>query len=166
MRDDAWASGGSTILVVDDEHDIRESVLDVLQAALPGARVLAAPSGEDGLEKLAAHHVDVIVTDYRLDGMDGLAFLHKAQRLAPRASGILITAFAELEVPESALAGVEAVILKPLDAGALVAQVLHALQAKAQAALPDPGARPAHPPAPAQAPPPQAQPLRTERARP
>jgi CheY-like chemotaxis protein len=162
MRGDAWASGGSTILVVDDEHDIRESILDVLQAALPDARVLAAASGEEGLERLLAHHVDVIVTDYRLDGMDGLEFLRAAHRLAPQAACILITAFADLEVPEAALAGVDAVILKPLDAGALVAQVLSATAQAGRA----PAGRPGRPgPLDGDRPTPAAGPLRTERAR-
>lgn len=128
------AAREQTILLVEDEPDVLQSIVDVLQASIPRARVLHAASAEDGLRYLHSGQgsggIDVVVSDYRLPGMNGLSFLAEARRRQPQAPRLLITAYAELEVAEAAVAAahVEAVVMKPLDVEAFVAHIQAALR--------------------------------------
>lgn len=82
------------ILCVDDE----EQVLNGLDMLL-GRRyaVLTASSGARGLELLTEHaDVEVIISDMRMPGMDGAAFLRAARDIAPDATRLLLTGQAEL----------------------------------------------------------------------
>ncbi len=77
-----------TILVVDDEAEIRET----LAAILTGARhrVVTAGSGREALERMAAEHYDVILTDIRMPDIDGQALYQEiAQRWPTRAGGVV-----------------------------------------------------------------------------
>ncbi|GMV43269.1 MAG: hypothetical protein AMXMBFR64_49850 [Myxococcales bacterium] len=65
------AGGGRVAMVVDDEPVIRELVATILRDA--GYGVLAFGSGLDALESLAGEAPDVVLTDVRMPGMDGLA---------------------------------------------------------------------------------------------
>src|SRR4029078_10545730 len=82
-----------TILVVDADPDIREAVRGILERSIRGTRVLTAASGQEGLGILARETVDLIVTDYKMPGMNGLEFLDSARLIDPQAPRILITAF-------------------------------------------------------------------------
>ena len=83
-----------TVLVVDDEP----RVLDALEAILAADfRVLRAPSGEAALEVLAREDVAVIVTDYRMPGMTGVALLQRSQEVAPEAIRIVLTAYTDVD---------------------------------------------------------------------
>jgi PAS domain S-box-containing protein len=77
-----------TILVVDDEAEIRET----LAAILTGARhrVVTAGSGREALERMAAQHYDVILTDIRMPDIDGRALYQEiAQRWPTRAACVV-----------------------------------------------------------------------------
>lgn len=117
------------ILVVDDEPDIVESLKDVLEAHLPGARVVGAPSGKAGLEILAKGEVDLIVSDYRMPGMDGLEFLTQCRKQAPNVPRILITAFPELDAAMRAIneAAIQNFLTKPIMPETLMQAVKAAL---------------------------------------
>lgn len=108
--------GSPTILVVDDEPDIRHAVKGILEATLR-ARVLVAGSGREALDVLnSAGHVELIVTDFRMPGMNGVEFLRQALANHPEIPAILITAF-ERELMETT-EGAElarTVLTKPLD---------------------------------------------------
>jgi CheY-like chemotaxis protein len=110
-----------TILVVDDEPDIRDAVRSLLERGVKGARVLVAASGDDGLSILKAEPVDLIVTDYKMPGMNGIEFLAAAREVAPEAPRILITAFErELAEEMGSPLGVEYVFTKPLEPRSLI----------------------------------------------
>lgn len=123
-------SGPWSILVVDDERDIRDAVRGLLERGLKNAKVHTAASGAEGLAVLQNQPIDLIVTDYKMPGMNGIEFLHAAQKVAPSAPRILITAFErELAEEMSGPAGVEVVFTKPLEPRSLI-QTCHKILAE------------------------------------
>lgn len=135
----------AVLLVVDDEPDIRESLSDLLTNNLPGVRVLSAENGAQAIEILRREPVGAILCDYRMAGMDGLAVLTEARRVAPDAARILITAYPELQVALRAIneARIQNFITKPVQPNHLIDIV--------KAALAKPSPEPT-PPAPVQRP--------------
>lgn len=122
MPKDSGASREMSILLVDDEADILESLKDLFEGSLDHVRVLTADSGAAALELLSRDTVDLIVTDYKMPGMNGLEFLDQARQSAPGVPRILITAFPDLEVALRAIndAGIENFITKPFEPGQVV----------------------------------------------
>jgi two-component system NtrC family sensor kinase len=71
-----------SVLVVDDESEIREALASILSG--PQQRVTTVGSGHEALERLGAEHFDVILTDVRMPGLDGRALYHEIVRRWPR----------------------------------------------------------------------------------
>lgn len=90
------------MLLVDDEEDVLTVYRHLLERRIPGARVLTADSGPAGLELLDQHPIRVIVSDYRMPGMNGIAFLAEAHRRHPSTYRILFTAFADANLSRQA----------------------------------------------------------------
>jgi sugar-specific transcriptional regulator TrmB/FixJ family two-component response regulator len=111
------AEVAQSILVVEDEPDVRQSLMELLEGSIPGSRIFTAESGKDALSVLKDQRVDLIVTDYKLPGMNGLEMLQQAQKIAPGVPRIVITAFPDLKVALKAIneAGVENFFTKPLE---------------------------------------------------
>jgi len=61
------------ILVIEDEHDIRDSIQEIL--AFAGYQVILAPNGAAGLMELMRHHYDLIICDVMMPEMDGFSLL-------------------------------------------------------------------------------------------
>lgn len=83
-----------TLLLVDDEPNILSSLQRVFRPA--GYRVLTATGGALGLEILAKEKIDLIISDMRMPGMDGAAFLGQAAVRWPQVVRILLTGYADL----------------------------------------------------------------------
>ncbi|MDY0292450.1 MAG: response regulator, partial [Desulfuromonadaceae bacterium] len=79
------------ILIVDDEESMRE-VLEILFSA-EGYVVDVAPDGLHALEKLRHQAYDLILTDMRMPGADGLQLLEQVKQLHPETLVILMTAY-------------------------------------------------------------------------
>lgn len=129
-------TGGRTILVVDDEHDVRSAMCEFLRDNIPDACVLEAASGMDGLSVMAGQHVDLIITDFNMPGMNGSQFVREAERSAPQTRHIIVTAFlAEALRENGSLPPGERMLQKPFGAEALLQDVEEALrESKAPAA--------------------------------
>lgn len=105
------------ILVVDDEEDIRVALRDLLESSLDRVEVTIAQDGAEGLRVLKGLRPDLIVSDFKMPGMNGLEFLQAARAYAPETPKILITAFPDLDLAVRAIndAHIENFLQKPLD---------------------------------------------------
>jgi len=91
----AEGEGNRTVLVVDDDKQIQEVLAGLL--LLEGYRVLSAGSGIEGLELLSLHEVAVVLSDFRMPGMNGAEFLGRVKELYPDTVRIMLTGYADLE---------------------------------------------------------------------
>ena len=91
----------TTILVVDDERNIRRTLRMVLEGA--GFEVAEAESAEAGLLALDEFEVDLIILDIRLPKMDGMAFLREMLALDPELPVVLITGHGDVTMAVQAM---------------------------------------------------------------
>lgn len=90
-----------TVLVVDDDTAMREVVHDLLSDR--GHRVVTAASGVDALKELGQRDIDVVLTDLRMKGIQGLELLTEIKRGHPAVNVILMTAFGSVETAVEAM---------------------------------------------------------------
>lgn len=117
------------VLLVDDDPELLAAVQRHLQESLPGVAMVAAESGPQALGLLQALPVDVVVSDYMMPGMDGLALLGRVRTQRPDAVLLMLTATADLGVAQKAVNDehVHSFLTKPVDPDLLVRQVADAL---------------------------------------
>ncbi|SPT78874.1 Nitrogen assimilation regulatory protein [Anaerobiospirillum thomasii] len=85
----------SQILVVDDDNQLREAIVDTLM--LTGYACIEAPSGEDALELLRSHKIDMVISDIQMGGMDGHTLLRSISEKYPQLPVLLMTAYANID---------------------------------------------------------------------
>ena len=102
-----------TILVVDDEADLRDSLNKVFRKE--GFIVLCAESSEAALSTLFSKHVDLILTDLRMGEMSGIDLLKKVKKQWPDIEVLVLTAYGTIEgAVEAMREGAYDFITKPL----------------------------------------------------
>lgn len=123
---------GPTVLVVDDESDILDSLKALLESSIPGLTCKTAGSAQEALKSLDQGGIDLILSDYRMPGMDGLKFLEVARAKAPTVPRILMTAFPHLELAIEAIneARVEIFLTKPMDPDKLIGVIQDTLRSR------------------------------------
>jgi two-component system NtrC family response regulator len=115
------------ILVIDDDESLRR-VLEY-NLAQEGYAVLTAGSGEQGLDLLKKEGADLVVTDVRMPGMDGLQVMEAIRRHDPNIQVIILTAFGTIEMAVEAMkAGAFHYISKPFNRDELKLTIRKALQ--------------------------------------
>src|SRR5689334_22083328 len=115
------------ILLVDDDKDLLQLIAMRLTAA--GYAVTAVESGEQALASLAVARPQVVVTDLRMHGMDGMALFEAIHREAPSLPVVILTAHGT--IPEAVAAtrrGVFSFLTKPFEPKVLLDTVAEAMR--------------------------------------
>ena len=102
----------TNILVVDDEKDICKALNLILSKE--GYAVTEAYSGEQAIELIQQQDYDIVLTDIKMERMDGLELLKRTKDVSPRTSVVMMTAFgSEALAVEAMRAGAEDYLKKP-----------------------------------------------------
>jgi two-component system response regulator PilR (NtrC family) len=121
------AAMGKTILIVEDETVLRESLAELL--AEEGHTIKQAENGKVARELVLKEHVDLVLTDVRMPEMDGLTLLGHLRQILPETPVIIVTAYGTVE---SAVAAVQAgafdYLLKPVKFDDVLLKVQRALE--------------------------------------
>ena len=120
------ASRRPRVLVVDDEAGIRDLLTKTL--VLADYDVDAAADGRAALARLQGAVYDLLITDLKMPGMDGLALIRDARRLSPALPVIIITAFStEASAIEAINLGVSGYLTKPFRIARILSVAARAL---------------------------------------
>ena len=117
----------ANVLLVDDDRDLLQLIAMRLQAA--GYAVTAVESGEAALAALAVARPQVVVTDLRMQGMDGMGLFEAVHRDSPSLPVVILTAHGT--IPEAVTAtrrGVYSFLTKPFEPKVLLDTVAQAMR--------------------------------------
>ncbi len=115
------------ILVIDDEEVIRKTVKKYLE--MGDYQVITAANGQEGIEAFLEESPDVVLTDLKMPGMDGLAVVKAIKELDEDAEVIVITGHGEVDAAVASLKlRASDFLLKPVDIEELEKVVAHSLE--------------------------------------
>lgn len=89
------------VLIVDDEDVARKNLSHVLER--DDCEVFQASSGEEALRKLGSSDFDIVITDLRMPGIDGMEILERVKAKHPGIAVIMITGYATVETAVEAM---------------------------------------------------------------
>ncbi len=113
-----------TVLIVDDELTLLRSLRDALRAQASEMEVLTAGRADEALELMELTEVDLVVTDLRMPGQDGLSFIATVSHKYPKTRCILMTAHGDTETRNRSLSGgAVSFIEKPFDLDKFISEV-------------------------------------------
>ncbi len=108
-----------SVLIVDDDVDLGDSLLDILEAK--GYDVTYVSSGNKAISKIEEKKYDVIFMDIRMPGMNGVETFRRVKELSPLSSVVMITAYAEDDLVDQAREeGSLQILSKPLDINKII----------------------------------------------
>lgn len=110
--DDSNSMNGSRILIIEDNNYVRDAFELTLERS--GFDTLLVTTAEEAIEAVRQNSFDIIISDYRLPGMNGLDFFIIAKPFISRATRVLISAYGlESVATDAKIAGVDHLISKP-----------------------------------------------------
>jgi DNA-binding NtrC family response regulator len=105
---------GEHILVVDDERDVREGLGKLLE--LEGYDVTTAENGQVAIERAKTQRFDLVLTDLRMPGLDGVQTLTGLKQIHPGMPVIIVTAYVSDETAARCeREGAYGYVMKPFD---------------------------------------------------
>jgi len=120
--------GKPVVLIVDDERSARDGLVRALRRDY---RVLAAENGNTALEVLASQKIDVLLSDVRMPGMDGITLMQRALANNPELVCIILTAYGDVELAVEAMQqGATDFMTKPINLDKLELVLGRVLKAK------------------------------------
>ena len=125
-RSSGQVTGRARVLVVDDEETIRELLLKTL--ALADYEVDVAPDGRTAVDRMRIIQYDLLITDLRMPGVDGLNVIREARRLKADIPVIIVTGYStEASAIEAINLGVQGYLTKPFRVPRVLAAAAKAL---------------------------------------
>jgi len=116
-----------TILIVEDETVLRESLAELLTGE--GYRILQAGDGKTAYELAMSGPLDLVLSDVRMPEMDGITLLGNLRRLAPETPVIMITAYGTVQSAVAAMrSGACDYLLKPVQFDDLLLKIQRTLE--------------------------------------
>lgn len=104
------------VLVVEDEAIIRQGLKVLLEEVIGNYKVVEAKSGEEGLAIVHQRLPHLIITDIRMGGMDGLAFIAKVRQVSTDLPIIILSGHSDFEYARTSLRyGITDYLLKPVN---------------------------------------------------
>jgi two-component system response regulator HydG len=120
----------ATILLIDDNETIRDGLQHVVKKM--GHTPVTAASGREGLEKFKATRPDFVITDLKMEGLDGVEVLRAVRELDPDCPAMIITAFGTVETAVEAMKlGAFDFLIKPFAPEVVRLKVERALELRA-----------------------------------
>ncbi|MDR2178084.1 MAG: response regulator [Treponema sp.] len=108
----------TTILIADDEKNIRAGIIKILRKEFSGIAFFEAKNGEEALELAVREKPDILITDIRMPRMDGIELMCRI-RMSPRNAGmniIVLSGYDDFSYAQKAISfRAAAYILKPVD---------------------------------------------------
>lgn len=114
------------IAIVDDDHRVLESLGNLLESA--GYSVSLFDSAEAFLQAEAGNEIDVLISDIRMRGIDGIEVQRRMGIMRPHLPVILITAHSDMDVAGIAEPNNRGVFRKPVDGAELIGAIESALR--------------------------------------
>jgi DNA-binding NtrC family response regulator len=115
------------VLIVEDDEIFLRPLQRTLEVA--GYEVLTVPGGEDAVDALKAEDVDLVLTDKRLPGMDGVDLVRRVRADHPDQAVVVMTAYGTIESAVEAMRlGAADYLVKPFDAAEVLMVVRHAIE--------------------------------------
>jgi len=118
------------VLIVDDEPIIRNGLSKLIPWEELGITIIAmAESGEQAERLLQDNVIDILITDIRMNGMNGLALIANAKKRYPRLHCIVLSGYNDFEYTKEAIQlGIENYIMKPVDEEELMETLLNIIK--------------------------------------
>ncbi len=117
----------SSILIVDDEEGVRKSLVMLFQKE--GHRVCPATNGEDAIRQFGREAFDLVITDLRMDGMNGIELLNYMQEQHVQIPIIIMTAFGTIDSAVEAMRlGAMDYVAKPFEYDEIVHRANRAIE--------------------------------------
>ncbi|MDP3279240.1 MAG: sigma-54 dependent transcriptional regulator [Deltaproteobacteria bacterium] len=121
------AESKGKVLIVDDESNARGALTEILREE--GYETESAADGFKALGKLGTFAPDLILTDLKMPGLDGIGLLDEVRTASPTSVVVVMTAFATIDSAVDAIKkGAENYLTKPLDPSSLLAVVERAME--------------------------------------